>query len=283
MTKNNTWNFDTTFAVGDLLYASSSSVLSKLAIGAENDVLTVSSGLPIWQEANSNTIDTKIVFYYEDFIGGTPGAFGTNSAQNGVLGTASRVTLIADSGHPGDYSISTGTSSSGVALVSSGINLGANQFLFGGGSYDLIFYAKIPTLSTGTQRFKVQLGYLNADPATAGTITNGAWFEYIDNVNSGNWVIKTMKASTTSTGNSSTAADTNWHKFQISVNAGATSVAFYIDDNQLANSPLTTNIPNATGNEVGIGFLITKSVGSTARTVEVDWYQHLIQLTSQRF
>lgn len=46
--KQNSWDFDTTYNVGDLLYASDSDTLTKLPIGAEGDVLSVSSGVPAW-------------------------------------------------------------------------------------------------------------------------------------------------------------------------------------------------------------------------------------------
>lgn len=41
----------TTYTTGDILYASASNTLSKLAIGSADQVLTVSSGLPSWQDA----------------------------------------------------------------------------------------------------------------------------------------------------------------------------------------------------------------------------------------
>jgi len=41
----------TSYTIGDLLYASSSTVLSKITIGSANQVLTVSGGVPSWQNA----------------------------------------------------------------------------------------------------------------------------------------------------------------------------------------------------------------------------------------
>jgi len=43
----------TSYVIGDLLYASTTSALSKLTIGATGDVLTVSAGVPTW----TGTID----------------------------------------------------------------------------------------------------------------------------------------------------------------------------------------------------------------------------------
>ena len=43
----------TTYATGDILYASASNTLSKLPIGATNQVLTVNAGLPVWSAGGS--------------------------------------------------------------------------------------------------------------------------------------------------------------------------------------------------------------------------------------
>ena len=42
-----------TYATGDLLYASATNTLSKLAVGSTNQVLTVSGGVPTWATASS--------------------------------------------------------------------------------------------------------------------------------------------------------------------------------------------------------------------------------------
>lgn len=44
------------FTTGDILYASSSSVLTKLPIGSSNEVLSVIGGIPSWQPAPSGTL-----------------------------------------------------------------------------------------------------------------------------------------------------------------------------------------------------------------------------------
>ena len=50
----------TSYTIGDLLYASSASVLSKLGIGPEGKFLTVASGLPAWGDAVDLTTDQTI-------------------------------------------------------------------------------------------------------------------------------------------------------------------------------------------------------------------------------
>jgi len=52
----------TTYAVGDTLYASSTTALSKLTIGSTNQVLTVIGGVPTWQTPASGGSVTNFVF-----------------------------------------------------------------------------------------------------------------------------------------------------------------------------------------------------------------------------
>lgn len=110
-------------------------------------------------------------------------------------------------------------------------------------------------------------------------VADGCYFYYRDNVNSGRWQIKNTSSSTTTTANTTTTVDTNWHKFSVRVNSSATSVAYYIDDVQVSNSPITTNIPTAI---IACGCAIDKDVGTTARTLLTDYVQLDVSLTSAR-
>lgn len=57
----------TTYTTGDLLYASASNTLSKLAVGTADQVLTVSGGVPTWQDAASGSpLTTKGDLYTYD-------------------------------------------------------------------------------------------------------------------------------------------------------------------------------------------------------------------------
>ena len=117
-----------------------------------------------------------------------------------------------------------------------------------------------------------------------GDIANGAYFEYTHGTNSGNWQIKTAAASSRTTANTTTAADTNWHRFTIDINAGGTSVSFYIDGAEVANSPIATNIPTA--GYFSDSFSIDKdggSTGTTSRDLYIDLSYIWCRLTSSRF
>ena len=273
MTKNNAWNFDTTFATGDILYASDSSTLSKLNIGSTDQVLGISGGLPQWQTADFQPSNQNFT-YFEDALGSEPNLIaGMGQNSYSLFSTDGDESFATISGHPGVIELTTLTDTTSYASI-----VFSYAFGTGGGTLTHNAYYRIPTLSTAGNRFKIFLGYLSNDGSGA-INTDGIWFEYSDNANSGNWQIKCRSASVTTTANTSTAADTDWHKYTIIVNAAGTSVAFYIDDVEVANSPITTNIPS----EIGTACMITKSTGTTARTLQFDWYDQTVNLTNPRY
>lgn len=281
MVKNNAWNFDTTYAVGDILYASNSSTLSKLNAGSTGQVLTVSSGLPSWQNANASSVNNLNFTNADDMISSNV-TFAQSSWYLEGTGTHLAPTFSDYATHPGQINIDTGSDTTGSKDYSYGLlpSDRSGAYLFGGGQYNFEIIGKFSNLSASGQRYRFRMGYLDA--VSSGTIQNGCWFEYTDNVNSGNWQVLTRKASTTTTGNTSNTPDTNWHKYNIIVNAAATSVSFYIDDVLVSSGAITTNIPNTAGQEVGLVIQIVKSSGTSNRIFFLDYTSHNIQLTNSR-
>ena len=81
----------------------------------------------------------------------------------------------------GVYLFSTGTTSTGrAALVK---NTACK--LFGYATFTYKTRLKLTTLSSATQRYTAYFGFI--DNSGAGDMTDGVYFRYIDNVNSGNW------------------------------------------------------------------------------------------------
>jgi hypothetical protein len=80
----------TTYTTGDILYASSSTALSRLGIGGPNQVLTMSGGLPSWQNAatgftNPLGLAGDIIYAPANGTGGNPAtaaALSTGGAGN---------------------------------------------------------------------------------------------------------------------------------------------------------------------------------------------------------
>ena len=123
----------------------------------------------------------------------------------------------------------------------------ASTLVLGSGEVWVNWNMRLAALSDGTDTYTIQLGladYASMDAAST-AIVDGVYFSYTHSANSGNWVINSTNTSTTTSGNTSNAADTEFHTFSINVNAAGSSVSFYIDNVQVANSPLATNIPTA--------------------------------------
>lgn len=132
-------------------------------------------------------------------------------------------------------------------------------------SNEVEFRIKIPTLSTSTQRFKIQIGFMNS---VTGTIGEGAWLEYIDNVNSGQWVLKTQKT-TGGAGNSSTnssSAPAAGTVYVISCKVTGTTLECFV--NGVSIGTVASNVPTA---NTGIGVTIIKSVGTNSLELDVDY------------
>ncbi len=214
------------------------------------------------------------VYIYDDFIANISsavGAVGNTHISSSTGSGGGAITAQDIAGYPGVLSMDcTSSANSGGGIGT------ASGILAGNGTITCQWVCKIPTLSDGTNRFKVRIGLSNTGQPNNNP-TKGCWFEYTDNVNSGNWTIKTGGTSVTTT-NTSTAADTNWHNYKIIINAGNTSASFYIDNVEVANSPVTSTLPNA-----GFGPQV-----SSARTlgnggsVYADLYILQIDLTSAR-
>jgi hypothetical protein len=107
------------------------------------------------------------------------------------------------------------------------------------------------------------------------------YFKYSDNLNSGNWIGNTASASSRSTANSAIAAQTStFVNLGITIDAGATSVGFFINGVQIANSPLAANIPTAA---ITPFINLIPTVGTTAAgSLLVDLFYMTQTLTTPR-
>ena len=172
----------TTYATGDVLYASSTNVLAKLAAGTTGQVLTIAAGVPSWASAASAvTINTTTItggtsgrVLYDN--GGTVGELVNTGTGNNVLatsptlvtpilGTPTSVTLTNATGLPVGGISATGTPSSTTYLrgdgswstVSTGLTI--NTTAITGGTTGRILYdnagtvgelASVPVANGGT-------------------------------------------------------------------------------------------------------------------------------------
>lgn len=266
-----------TYTTGNILYASASNTLSKLAIGTVNgSPLGVNAGIPTWLSPN------QYLYQYDDFttsVNGTvlPPYFNTYTQNTGTTtqtgGTAA---------NPGGMVLSTLTNTAGGA----GIRMAENNttgwpFILGGGTFDFFFRINLNALSDATDTYTLRFGLMNANAFSAPT--DGVYFTYTATASPTNWQINCTKSGAgTSTADSGVAvAAGSFLLMQIQVNAAASSVAFLINGTQVTNSPITgANIPNV--NRLGPACHIVKSAGTGARTVTIDQYYLLNVLTASR-
>lgn len=256
-----------TYAVGDILYSSSTNNLSKLAISTELTRLSGFSGIPAWRPFFDAS---REFFLYDSFVAtDTTSIYGwsNNSTGTGANVSIGDPSTLIDGSHQGIVRFTTGSTNAGrAALVLPVVNMAVGT---GAGQLTIQFNVNIFTaLSTGTQRYTIMMGLGDANDSTE--FTEGVYFLYVDNVNSGNWVGKTAHSSTRTTVNGAVAAATGWQRCKAVVNAAATSVEFFVNETSLGTS--TTNIPNVAGAWIAPMLKVIKSVGTTAREIDVDYF-----------
>lgn len=168
-----------------------------------------------------------------------------------------------------------GTTASGAARAMRGV---AN-LQTGDGETEFETSVALEDLSDGTDRFAIFTGF--ADSTYGAGSRDGIGFYYKDDVNSGKFLCSCEANGTETTADSgiTVAADT-WYNLEALVNAGGTSVAFYIDGSLVAT--ITTNIPTGTSRLFGAYMEIVKSLGTTQRDFWTDYFQIRKRFTSLR-
>lgn len=212
--------------------------------------------------------------FFSDFINELNTA-GTDHSLVETNSTGSTSAQAADAAnHPGIARSTTAASATGRAAVASSVS----AIRLGGGEWEFEALVKITALSNATERFQFIIGFL--DTLTAANQVDAVAFVYDEGgVSTGStaaayWQTLTASNSTRTfnTGLSQQAVGAaTWVKLKIVVNAAGTSAAFYINDTLVATH--TATIPIAAGRELGFGWLLIKSAGTTARTIDVDYLE----------
>lgn len=181
------------------------------------------------------------LFIYDDFVCGAP--------QNNIASIRYNVSTfgwrtgfmtigVLDNEHPGTISNITGDFNS--FMISDGGTI-SQQIILGGGELTCTWIVKLDSLSSSGS-YNFQAGLMNGLP---GVRNRGIWFEYTDTVNGGDWTLNCETGSVKTTANSNETVSTDWTSLKIVVNADGTSVAFFVNDVECTNSPITTNIPTS--------------------------------------
>jgi hypothetical protein len=217
-----------------------------------------------WRDC-SNTARSAY-FYTNDFMGATSDG-NLTYAVTGAGAANSATTVGSVAGHPGVMQHATGTTATGnaraISTATAGILLG-NNTLWG---FETVL--RIPTLSNGTERFTYRSGFIDSGTTES---TDGCFFRYTDSVIAGNWQGVCRSNSTESTCNTGVAAVANtWIRLTITVNSTGTSTDFATDGT--SRCQITTNIPTGAGRGTAYGTMVLKSIGTTTRTVDVDYVE----------
>lgn len=173
-----------------------------------------------------------------------PSAGPVTYAANGA--GAGQTLQASEADSAGIIRINTGTTSTGDSRYQYGN--GATAITFGSSNYSIAeARIRIPTLSSATERFFIRSGFSDA----VGTATDGAYFEYTDNANSGNWIGKLLNNTTAATTNLSVGPSANtWTKLKVIVDSSTTNTYFFVDD--VLRATLTNAIPMGAGRETGV-------------------------------
>ena len=227
---------------------------------------------------SSMDIRRNFVEIFDDFMGLASGNFIvlTTGTQSGV--SASFAT--DDTNVFGFAQLDPGNTSTGRAGLYTGVT--SSLFPIGSGLTTFIAKVKFPILSTSGQRYSAGFGFM--DGVSLAASADAIMFLY-DEVSSANWKVVTVSNSV-STGtvlaSSTTVVADTWYELKIVINPAASSVAFYVNNTQVTNSPITSNIPTGVTRATGVGAYLLKSVGSTSRVSNVDYMGANVVLTTPR-
>lgn len=247
--------------------------VTTLTSGTGITVDNTNPAAPIINWTGDVSIPATVVSYYTDFtevtasatdhwVGGVNSGTGASSTQQGASGNKMGIRRITS-----------GTDTTGIGTIAS------SPIVIEPANGTLLFESlvRIPLVSDGTETFTTRVGFYN----TIAGITDQICFRYTHSVNTGKFQAVTMKATTeTAQDTLQTVVADTWYKLRVEVNAAATSATFYIND--VLTNTIATNIPNTSTNIFGFGAGIFKSAGTTARTLDVDYYKFISVLTVPR-
>lgn len=192
-------------------------------------VVTLGGGITLTAPFQPN----QLVYEFDDFLsqGTDPGIklnWGNNTNR---IGRASGV-----AGHDGI--VKTDASGAPNFLYMGGG--GTAPMILGSGTLSVNWVIRTPTLSAVANRYIMYIGI--GDQNGSAEYSDGCYFLYSDNVNSGNWVLKTASGAVRTSQNTSTAVTTSWTNLGVVVDSTAANVTYFINGTQVGTA-INTNIP----------------------------------------
>jgi hypothetical protein len=210
--------------------------------------------------------------YFNEFLNTVGTATGGNDiiATNSGTGAGTNNVSTGASNRVGLVRSTTGTTATG--RTSPGTS--STACAFGGGTWAYEIEIKLAALSTVTQRYQLVIGF--HDVQNASNQVDAIAFVYDEggvstgSAASANWQTLTSSNSTRTWTTTGTAVAAGWTNLRIEVNAAGNSVTYYVNGTAMGVSH-TTNIPTGTARVAGFGYLMIKSIGTTASTMDVDY------------
>jgi hypothetical protein len=213
--------------------------------------------------------------YWNDFgvnNGFSDGVYTTFATNGGGQGIASNPIPAFSNVYIGYQGLRTGVNSNGTAQLRTDVNIGGYVF-FGNGKFQFESRVFIRTLSTGTDRYNLIVGFSNS---TSSTMAAGCTFIYDEGgVGTGtlvspNWQIMTAFSSVRTVVDTGVAVSAStFYNFRVDINDNSTVVNYYLNDILVRTE--TTNIP-PDGTRVAQPIIgITKTVGTTDIGILVDY------------
>lgn len=243
--------------------------------------ISLDTGNPDWSKSSTSDIfilEDDFVYYNQGiqvitYITEQLGTGATFFFSNAALSSSQAI---------GEAQLNTGTDTTGSAQISIIGNANNPYVSLGAGYHQLDFLVNIPTLATAGQDYIVTfgLGTQSSVNLTGEPGNDAVYFQY-NRSSSTNWIGASAKqgsGTTTASGGTPVAVATGYNQLRITINAAANSCNFLVNGTSIGTTAAT--IPT---NPIGLLFKIRKTAGTTARTVNMDYWRHYIRLTTSRF
>jgi hypothetical protein len=236
----------------------------------KSGTLAVTSDIP---SVDFEVKSSKILRIYAHFVFNNGDYIGFNSGS-GSLATAVNSLNIAEYDAQGIGILRTGYTVSGRCRFSATNGNSERSILLGNLSTISESRSRLLVPSNGTNTFFVLDGWMSS--SFTATPSNGIFFYYIHNQNSGNWIAVCRAAGVETRVDTDTPPTTDSYQTRTIVTS-STDVKFYIDG--ILKATITTNTPRLVGQEVVPNLCLLNSVGTgSLRGINVDYMEHIIEL-----
>ncbi len=246
-------------AAGDLVVGTGANTAARLAVGGFGDHFVTDGATPQWLSRRK----WVTIIDYEFTHGG-----------NNYFPTATNAFFIdtIDATAPGVMLINS-INATGCVSTDEGM------MTFGGGAVHYAARIYMTRLAvSGDNTYKIGFG----DVVDGTAFTDGVWFEYTDNVNSGNWVAKCKAGATSGSQNMSVGpAATTWAWLTIDINAGGTEATFAVNGANSVTVTTANSIPNSASELVGVN-ITGVSTDADTNQLYVDYLGVEQLMTSNR-